>query len=258
MNYELTFTVNLEAPDTMSEADVKTALQSYARLSEPAVIGNDMTIKDVYTTIIALSAMSGDGYDKYNDLVDFLARENAHSKYVNERLRKMSEEMGMTAEDYKEPAKPKKEPKVTLKDIATVWQKCTVSDSVLKLPTEQLDRKVYDEVKKQLEACGGKWKGGKVQGFEFSETTDVNDVLANLQTGKDYSQEKKEYQFFATPDEVADRVAAEFGKIKDGAKFLEPSAGRGALIKAVKRLNNTVTFDAYEAMEDNKKVLKSM
>jgi hypothetical protein len=38
---------------------------------------------------------------------------------------------------------------------------------VVKLPNQQLDRKEYLEVKKKLELIGGKWKGGKIQGFEF-------------------------------------------------------------------------------------------
>lgn len=39
-----------------------------------------------------------------------------------------------------------------------VLQNCTIEGNVVKLPSEQLDRKLYQEVAKALELIGGKWK----------------------------------------------------------------------------------------------------
>jgi phage anti-repressor protein len=40
---------------------------------------------------------------------------------------------------------------------------CIVCGNVIKLPSQQLDRKLYLEVAKALQLIGGKWKGGKMQ-----------------------------------------------------------------------------------------------
>lgn len=263
-DYEITIKLQVQASDSISQDDVLSEIMSHVSLTPTLIDADkDISVNDIYKNIICLNVLSdgsGDGYEKYDEIVNFLKRENAHTEYVNERLRTMTAAMGMSDDDYKDKPKTKRQgqPKATLKDIESVWQKCTVNDNVLHLPSEQLDRKIYDEVKKQLEAVGGKWKSGKIQGFVFSDTTDANDVLRQLLSGKDYLQEKKDFQFFATPKAVADEVAQHLGRIKDNAKILEPSAGQGALIKAVQRINDNVKFDVYEAMQENKKVLQTM
>ena len=262
-DYEITIKLQVQASDSISQDDVLSEIMSHVSLTPTLIDADkDISVNDLYKNIICLNVLSdgsGDGYEKYDELVNFLKRENAHTEYVNERLRKMTAAMGMSDDDYKDKPKTKRQgqPKATLKDIDSVWKKCTVNDNVLHL-SEQLDRKIYDEVKKQLEAVGGMWKSGKIQGFVFSDTTDANDVLRQLLSGKDYLQEKKDFQFFATPKAVADEVAQHLGRIKDNAKILEPSAGQGALIKAVQRINDNVKFDVYEAMQENKKVLQTM
>jgi phosphosulfolactate phosphohydrolase-like enzyme len=76
-----------------------------------------------------------------------------------------------------------------------VLQKCTVAGNVIKLPTEQLDRKIYGEVKLALEKIGGKWKGGKVFGFEFEQNP--TELLSQLADGEKVNL-KKEFQFYPT------------------------------------------------------------
>ena len=85
-----------------------------------------------------------------------------------------------------------------------VLQECTVEGNVVKLPNIQLDRKEYLEVKKVLELIGGKWKGGKVAGFVFA--TDPTDLLNQVANGEKRNL-KKEFQFFATPEKLADELA---------------------------------------------------
>lgn len=70
-----------------------------------------------------------------------------------------------------------------------VLQNCTVEGNVVKLPSEQLDRKLYQEVAKALELIGGKWKGGKVFGFVFA--TDPTDLLKEIANGEKRNLKKE-------------------------------------------------------------------
>ena len=87
-----------------------------------------------------------------------------------------------------------------------VLQNCTVEGTTVKLPNVQLDRKLYQEVAKALELIGGKWKGGKVFGFVFA--TDPTDLLDQIANGEKRNL-KKEFQFFATPEKLADELVIE-------------------------------------------------
>lgn len=130
-----------------------------------------------------------------------------------------------------------------------VLQQCEVSGSIVKLPGTQLDRKIYLEVKKQLELIGGKWKGGKTQGFVFPQ--DPTEYLQQIASGETRNL-KKEYQFFATPDALAD-VLVSMADIDKTHSVLEPSAGQGAIVKAINRyvgLSDHPVF-CYELMDIN-------
>jgi len=146
-----------------------------------------------------------------------------------------------------------------------VLQNCTVEGNVVKLPATQLDRKLYQEVAKSLELIGGKWKGGKVFGFIFPN--DPTDLLHQIANGEKRNL-KKEYQFFATPPELADylcELAWEKKEIHyintwDTAyrltKVLEPSAGQGAIIDAIRRKAGLCSVHAFELMDVNREILK--
>ncbi len=112
--------------------------------------------------------------------------------------------------------------------------KCTVEGQIVKLPNEKLERKVYQEVAKTLELIGGKWKGGNVQGFIFNH--DPSELLYQVQNGEKRNL-KKEFQFFATPQDLAETlVEMAFVNQKIAGKILEPSAGQGAIINAIHKL----------------------
>lgn len=128
-----------------------------------------------------------------------------------------------------------------------VLQKCTVDGLIVKLPNEQLDRKLYIEVAKALELIGGKWKGGKIAGFVFLQ--DPSDLLSEIANGKERNL-KKEYQFFETPSELADRLV-ELADIKPHDDILEPSAGQGAIVKAIQRKISDKRVYGYELMDVN-------
>jgi len=132
-----------------------------------------------------------------------------------------------------------------------VLQNCKVEENVIKLPDTQLDRKEYLEVKKALELIGGKWKGGKVFGFVFK--TDPTDLLNQIANGEKRNL-KKEFQFFATPEKLADELVY-LADLKNHDTILEPSAGQGAIIKAINKVCE-VKPDCYELMDLNTVILK--
>jgi len=134
-----------------------------------------------------------------------------------------------------------------------VLKNCRVEESIVYLPDGQLDRKLYTEVKKALELIGGKWKGGKVSGFVFP--SDPTDLLAQVSNGEKRNL-KKDYQFFATPAELADKLVTLIF-VEQGSKILEPSAGQGAIIDAIAREYRYGKIDCYELMDVNRTFLKN-
>lgn len=135
-----------------------------------------------------------------------------------------------------------------------VLQDCTVQDNVIKLPTIQLERKLYQEVAKSLELIGGKWKGGKTFGFVFP--SDPTELLEQITNGEKRNL-KKEFQFFATPEQLAEKLVS-MAEIENHHSILEPSAGQGALVKAVNKLLSTKKVYCYELMPVNQTFLKKI
>ncbi|MBJ2189130.1 MAG: SAM-dependent DNA methyltransferase [Muribaculaceae bacterium] len=138
--------------------------------------------------------------------------------------------------------------------VQEVLQHCRFENNILYLPDVQLNPKSYAEVKKWIMEAGGKWQGGKTQGFTFDfDATRVTSILlkgerCNLQ---------KDFQFYATPDALADWLVS-LSDVKSGYTILEPSAGSGSIIKAVHRVNPDVVVDAFELMPENRQTLEKM
>lgn len=135
-----------------------------------------------------------------------------------------------------------------------VLQACTVNKEIVNLPPIALDRKLYLEVAKALELIGGKWKGGKIQGFIFSE--DPTQLLKQISTGEKRNL-KKEFQFFGTPDSLADELVQDSG-IDEMYNILEPSAGQGAIVKAITRAHKWAHVYTYELMPINRTFLENI
>jgi len=139
-------------------------------------------------------------------------------------------------------------------DKLEVLSQCTVEENVVKLPDVNLDRKQYLDVKKALEQIGGKWKGGKVFGFVFK--SDPTELLADIAGGAKRNL-KKEFQFFATPEGLAKELV-QYACIEDMNTVLEPSAGQGAIIKAINERHPNKSVQCYEMMPDNKLELSQL
>lgn len=131
---------------------------------------------------------------------------------------------------------------------------CRVEQNVIKLGSTQLSREDYLQIKKLLESRGGKWKGGKVSGFVFD--SDAEAIYESICNG-DLENKKNVFQFFPTPDIIADRMVEKLNVDKfiavwgmDGPVVLEPSAGRGALIKAFHHKYPGIPIEAWEINPD--------
>ena len=132
-----------------------------------------------------------------------------------------------------------------------VLKKCKVSGNNVKLPEGTLDRDVYLEVSKALGLIGGKWKGGKVYAFEFKK--DPTELLYEIANGEKINL-KKEFQFFATPNDLAKEMVC-LAEVFDGLTVLEPSAGQGAIINAIHSIIPNTTIDYCELMDVNRLML---
>jgi len=132
-----------------------------------------------------------------------------------------------------------------------VLKECTVDGVVVKLPDVQLDREAYLGVEKAMELIGGKWKGGKVAGFVFKE--DPTELLQQIANG-DKRNLKKEFQFFGTPDSLAD-ILVDLADIHMDERILEPSAGQGAIVKAIDRCITGKKVYCFELMPVNRTIL---
>lgn len=136
-----------------------------------------------------------------------------------------------------------------MNNIEEILKQCKVNGKVVTLPDCQLDRKTYLEVAKKLELIGGKWNR-KHKGFLFEQ--DPSELLLDV-LNDDNRNIKKEFQFFETPEDLADELCSYLpsGPIRE---ILEPSAGRGAIVRSVKKARPTVPVYYCELMELNRKM----
>lgn len=127
---------------------------------------------------------------------------------------------------------------------------CVVDGNIASLPTTPLNN--YPELKKALTKATGKYKKNT---FVFpSPAQPIIDALV----GGTVVDFKKEFQFFATPPELAERICNDVIFVKDEMDILEPSAGHGVFIDELLKLSTSVkkNFDLVELSHLNFNVLK--
>lgn len=137
-------------------------------------------------------------------------------------------------------------------DVLDVLQECTVSGKTLYLPARQLAN--YKAVDKVLQLLGGKWNR-KAKGHIFDE--DPAEAIDRALLTGEVVDRQKQYQFFETPAALADKMVA-MVDIQEGQSVLEPSAGRGAIVRAVQRQYPTANIQAVELDPDNIKHLTAI
>lgn len=132
--------------------------------------------------------------------------------------------------------------------ITDIIKQGVLKDNVYYLPNIKLDRKEYLEVAKHLEFLGGKWKGRGLNGFVFDRQISSIEELFG-----DNNKVKKDIQLFETPQEIANKLV-EYAEIDNYQTILEPSAGRGRIIKAIQEVCSC-QIDYCEINEVNRKYL---
>lgn len=121
-------------------------------------------------------------------------------------------------------------------DVQLVLEQATFTDRTLTL-TGQLDRKLYTEVNKVLEAIGGKWnRSAKAHIFDENVGPMIDDILL---TGE-YHRIKQDLGQFDTPLELTERVIG-IADISPDMAVLEPSVGIGNLALEACRAGAVVT-----------------
>ena len=131
-------------------------------------------------------------------------------------------------------------------DVMTVLSAAEISGSCLKL-TGKLDRNLYVETNKVLDAAGGKWnRSAGAHVFDGDAAEAIEQILL---TGE-YSRTKQDFGQFDTPPELADRLV-EMARIEPGMLVLEPSAGIGNIaIPAAKKGANVVCYEIDQKRVD--------
>lgn len=121
-------------------------------------------------------------------------------------------------------------------DVLVVLDRAVVTNNRLVLQGT-LDRKLYADVNKVLEAIGGKWnRGAKAHVFEMP----VADVLDPIMETGEYSRTKQDFGQFDSPSAVVARVI-QLSRIESGMAVLEPSAGLGNIARAAEAAGGRVT-----------------
>lgn len=124
-------------------------------------------------------------------------------------------------------------------DVLKVLDAAIVEGSKVIL-TGQLDRKLYTETDKVLQAAGGKWnRSAKAHVFEG----DAAEVLEPIILTGQYSRTKQDFGQFDTPPALAADIAMR-ADIFPGAGTLEPSVGIGNLAFAAEAFG--ATLHGYE------------
>ena len=133
-------------------------------------------------------------------------------------------------------------------EVANVLANSKVDNNKLFLPPGQLDRRLYLAVNKVLTAIKGKWNR-KAKAHIFPECP--AETIENILMTGEYTDEKKEFQFFETPHDLADKLVR-MADIVLGERVLEPSAGRGRIASLIDGCH------CVELNQDNAQFLRSI
>jgi len=167
-----------------------------------------------------------------DDLLDLLDRQAKQMDEQTKEMEDMMRRMGIDPAELIPPSHKNNSAKMpTITDeVKAVLADCTITEATASLPATQLERKLYEQVKKVLEGAGGKWST-KEQAFLFKRDPRTQLGLS-LATGQVVST-KKTTQAFYTPATVVQRCLAHAPALA-GLAVLEPSAGEGAFAEPLR------------------------
>jgi predicted RNA methylase len=121
-------------------------------------------------------------------------------------------------------------------EVLKVLDAATIEGALLTL-NGNLDRKLYVETNKVIEAAGGKWnKKAKAHVFDC----DAIDAIEPIILTGEYRIAKQDFGQFDTPEALAEQVV-DMADVQAGMAVLEPSAGIGRIASAVRQVGAFVT-----------------
>ena len=129
-----------------------------------------------------------------------------------------------------------------------ILKQCQIRGDLLVLPDIQIPRPVYIKVKTALEFIGSYWQPNK-KGFTISHPHLLEMLIANVERDVNYI---KNAQFFETPIEIISDMIYMLRIQDDVSPILEPSAGRGAIVKKL----NDFKVDCCETSDINREFLR--
>lgn len=143
------------------------------------------------------------------------------------------------------------ETRENMNDLQKSLAKCTIQGDTLFLPPIHDGILAnYQEVRKALINAGATYKQNK-----FIFPNDAKPYIDRLMGGESVNI-KKEFQFFGTPSKLANYLVG-LAEVDNYQRILEPSAGQGAIIKAI-RAKCSVNVDCCELMDINAGILSKM
>ncbi|MDX0541648.1 methyltransferase [Sinorhizobium medicae] len=132
-------------------------------------------------------------------------------------------------------------------DVLKVLDAATIEGALLTL-NGSLDRKLYVETNKVIEAAGGKWsRSKKAHVFDGDAIDSIEPIIL---TGE-YRVAKQDFGQFDTPEALAEQVV-DIADVQAGMAVLEPSAGVGRIAAAVRQTGAFVTCWEIDAKRAEK------
>jgi SAM-dependent methyltransferase len=120
------------------------------------------------------------------------------------------------------------------KEVLDVLKQSRCEGNRLHLP-RQLARDLYVRTAKVIELLGGKWNRSLAAHLFEGDCAERVDEAVIAGEVTDF---KKLYQFYETPPDLARRMVA-MAEVRAGQRVLEPSAGKGAILKALPQTHRT-------------------
>ena len=130
-------------------------------------------------------------------------------------------------------------------EVLAVLKESRCEANQLHLP-RQLPRELYIKTAKCIELLGGKWNRSlAAHVFEGDCAERVDEAVI----AGEVTDFKKLYQFYETPPDLARRMVV-MADAHDGHRVLEPSAGKGAILKALPPAVHRTAVELNGAMVD--------
>lgn len=119
----------------------------------------------------------------------------------------------------------------------------------------RLDRQAYEEANRILASLGGRWvSGAKAHVFDGVPADSMPYLLTRILREGAYA-DPRDFGYFPSPARVVDELL-QLAQLEPGMRVLEPSAGRGAIVRGL--LDAGCRVRAVELMDSNVRFLREL